>query len=152
MNLKHICLWDARNFPGDKFLWNFMPQDCGQDFGLVLQPSLEWMWQEWNLERSHDVWKGHGYNPTDNGWHPDHYLFDFNKEMHQRTCGSVLAASWCFCGFVLVYRNLVSSVLNSICWFMNGVCMWDKLLLLICVNWIADILTIQIGFIPKNYF
>jgi hypothetical protein len=37
-------LWDARDSPGDQFLWNFLPQDCGQAFGLVMQTPLEWVW------------------------------------------------------------------------------------------------------------
>jgi hypothetical protein len=43
-NLKCICLWGARNFPGDKFLWNFMPWDYGQAFGHATQFLLEFVW------------------------------------------------------------------------------------------------------------
>ena len=47
---------------------------------------------------------------------------------------------------------LVSSGANCCCWFVNGVCKWIEILLLICVNWTAVILTTQIGFPPKNNF
>jgi hypothetical protein len=47
---------------------------------------------------------------------------------------------------------LVSSGSNCHCWFMNGVCEWIELLLLILVSWTADILKTQIGFAPKNCF
>ena len=46
----------------------------------------------------------------------------------------------------------VSSGSNCHCWFMNGVCEWIELPLLIHVNWTADILTTEIAIAPKNYF
>jgi hypothetical protein len=46
----------------------------------------------------------------------------------------------------------VSSRSNRCCGFVNGVCKWIKLPLLIYVNCTADILTMHIGFSPNNYF
>ena len=46
-----FVLPDAKELPGDIFPWNFLPQDCGQAFGLVTQTPLEWMWHQWRPEK-----------------------------------------------------------------------------------------------------
>ena len=52
---------------------------------------------------------------------------------------------FCHCWFV----NGVCEFCH--CWFLDGVCEWTELLLLICVNWTADILTAQTEFASKKY-
>ena len=66
---------------------------------------------------------------------------------------------WYSGGFLLLLKTwadcqslLASFGSNFHCWCMNGICEWIKLPLLICVNWIAEILTTHIGFSPKYYF
>ena len=44
-NLKHVCVMRHQGLLETKFPWNFLPQDCGQAFGLVTQTPLEWVWQ-----------------------------------------------------------------------------------------------------------
>lgn len=46
----------------------------------------------------------------------------------------------------------ISSGSNYHCWFQNGAGMYMELLLLICMNWIADILAMQTWLTPKKYF
>ena len=47
-------LWDAKDSPGDQFLWNFVSQDYSQAIGLVMHTPLEWVWQ-WSQTRIQNI-------------------------------------------------------------------------------------------------
>lgn len=141
--------------------------------GFVENIHVEFFWKlpgkracdvllERRLERTCDVWKVYKYNPVDSGlflpliaglhWSlltlvfADDSLalvhFAFFIETHQRPSRDILAAS-CLS---------VSSGSNCYYRSVNSIFKWIVLLLLIRVNWIANILTMKSGITPENYF
>ena len=89
--------------------------------------------------KNYDVWKGCKYNPTHSEWHLWHW-FAFL---------SCLCFLWYSSSLLPLPQNGI--ILNN-WWFMNSVCKWIELLLLIHVTWTADIRTTNIGIVQKNYF
>ena len=82
----------------------------------------------------------------------DHSLMWLCRVKHTKE----IVVFWHFLPLLQSWTNwqslVVSSGSNCHCWFVNSVCEWIELLLMIGVNWTADILTMQIGFIPKELF
>ena len=130
------------------------------------------------LERAWEVWEGFKDSPMDSGLHcvvlvclatlcwsslgfvdlvftddavalvhlaffTDHHLLWLCSEKGTR---ELLMIFWWLLPF------LACSESNCHCCFMNGVCEWIELPLLMSVSWAADILIMKTGTTQKNYF